>query len=82
IFYTLAASLNISVQRRNYRGPDIFNIQRRDTEYFTRLALSHNRLSWKGFTPRLNWTWSHIRSNHFYYRYNNHRVFLDIFKQF
>ena len=77
-----ATSLNISVQRRNYRGPDIFNIQRRDTEYFTRLALSHNRLSWKGFTPRLNWTWSHIHSNHFYYRYNNHRVFLDIFKQF
>lgn len=78
----LTTSLNASVQRRNYRAPDFFNIKRRDTEYFTRLSLSHSKASWKGFTPRLNWTWSHVSSNHFYYRYNQNRVFLDVQKQF
>lgn len=78
----LTTTLNGSIQQRHYRGSDIFNIRRHDTEYFTRLSLSHKKLTWRGFTPRVNWTWSHIRSNHFYYRYNQNRVFLDISKQF
>lgn len=71
-----------SVQQRRYRAPDFFNIQRRDTEYFTRFSLSHQAVSWKGFTPRLNWTWSRNASNHFYYRQNQHRIYLDISRQF
>ena len=47
-----------------------------------RLSLSHKKLVWRGFEPRLNWRWSHVDSNHFYYEYDNHRVFLDVSKQF
>ena len=35
-----------------------FNIRRRDTEYFVLAAVGHKKLSWKSFTPHLNWTWS------------------------
>ncbi|WP_373755536.1 surface lipoprotein assembly modifier [Neisseria sp.] len=77
-----STTLNTSIQRRQYDERDIFSIQRKDTEYSTRLSMAHQKLSWKGFTPRLNWTWSHIHSNHFYYRYDQHRVFLDVSKHF
>ena len=75
-------SLHASAQRRHYRAPDFLNIQRRDTDFNLRAAVSHQKLSWQGFTPRLNWQWSHTRSNHFYYRQNEHRVFVDITKRF
>ncbi|STZ76735.1 surface lipoprotein assembly modifier [Bergeriella denitrificans] len=51
-------------------------------EYFTRLSVSHPKLSWKGLTPRVNWTWTRVGSNHFYYRFAEHKVFIDISKQF
>ncbi|WP_416191213.1 surface lipoprotein assembly modifier [Neisseria sp. CCUG12390] len=75
-------ALHLLAQRRHYRASDLFGIQRRDTEYAARASLSHKKLSWKGLTPRLNWAWSHIDSNHFYYRYDQHRVFVDIVKRF
>mgnify|MGYP003587510724 CR=1 FL=1 len=78
----LSTSVSFAAQRRHYQAPDFFNIKREDTEYFTRVSASHKKLSWKGFTPRVNWTWSHIHSNHFYYRHDRHRVFLDVTKQF
>lgn len=78
----LTTELNASVQRRVYRAADFFNIQRRDTEYWIHFAVSHPKWSWHGFVPRLNWTWSHVQSNHFYYRYQQHRVFVDVAKQF
>ncbi|WII91682.1 surface lipoprotein assembly modifier [Kingella negevensis] len=78
----LSTTLSVSAQRRNYRAPDFFNIRRHDKEYFTRLSVSHPKLSWGGFVPRLNWTWSHVNSDHFYYRYNQNRVFVDVMKQF
>lgn len=74
--------LSAAVQKRHYRAPDLFNIKRRDTEYSTRLTLAHHKLAWKGLAPRLNWEWSRTDSNHFYYRHNQNRVFLDIAKQF
>ena len=78
----LATSLNGSVRRSLYRAEDFFNIRRRDTEYSVRVSAGHKKLSWKGFTPRLNWTWSYLASNHFYYRRHESRVFLDVSKQF
>lgn len=74
-------SLNGSIQRRFYREADFFNIKRRDTETSLRLSLSHKKLSWKGFTPRLNWHGSQVKSNHFYYRQKNSRIFIDVSKQ-
>ena len=78
----LATSLNGSVQHRRYRGEDLFNIRRRDTEYFLHVSAGHKKLSWKGLTPRLNWTWTYTDSNHFYYRRHDRRLFLDVSKQF
>lgn len=78
----LNTAASATVLQRRYRAPDVFNIQRQDTEYATRLTLSHNRLAWRGFTPRLNWTWSRTRGNHFYYRSEQHKVFVDVSKQF
>lgn len=78
----LLTSLNGSIRRSLYRSEDFFNIRRRDTEYFVRAAVGHKKLSWKGFTPCLNWTWSYLASNHFYYRRHENRVFFDVSKQF
>lgn len=78
----LLTSLNGSIRRSLYRSEDFFNIRRRDTEYFVLAAVGHKKLSWKSFTPHLNWTWSYLASNHFYYRRHENRVFLDVSKQF
>ncbi|MGF6148004.1 TPR repeat-containing protein NMB0313 precursor [Kingella potus] len=78
----LVTAINGSVQRRFYRESDLFNIRRHDTEYFLRTSVGHKKLSWKGFAPRLNWTWGYTGSNHFYYRRHENRVFLDVSKQF
>lgn len=75
-------AVQLATQRRHYRAPDFFNIQRRDTEYTARAWISNQNLSWLGFTPRLNWSWSHTKSNHFYYRHNRHQVFIDVSKKF
>lgn len=77
-----STSFNGTVQYRRYQSEDIFNIKRSDRETYVNLAVSHKKLSWKGFTPRLNWAWTHVHSNHFYYRQNQHRVFFDVSKQF
>lgn len=77
-----STSLNGTVQYRRYQAEDIFNIKRLDRETYVHLAAGHKKLSWKGFTPRLNWAWTHVHSNHFYYRQDQHRVFLDVTKQF
>lgn len=74
--------LHASVQHRRYRAPDFLNIRRRDTDFGLRGSVSHQKLSWKGLTPRLNVQWTHTRSNHFYYRQNEHRVFVDVTKRF
>lgn len=78
----LSTTISANMQKRSYKEADIFNIKRRDNEYFTRISASHPKLSWRGFTPRLNWTWSRTNSNHFYYRHNQNQVFMDIYKQF
>lgn len=78
----LVTSLNTTVQYRRYQAEDIFNIKRNDRETYVHLSAGHKKLSWKGFTPRLNWGWTHVHSNHFYYRQNQHRLFIDISKQF
>lgn len=75
-------ALHASVQRRHYRAPDFLNIQRRDTDLSLRASVSHQKIAWKGFAPRLNWQWTNTRSNHFYYRQNEQRVFVDITKRF
>lgn len=80
--FDLTTDFNFLVQSRHYQAPDFFNIKRRDKEYMTRVSVSSPKFSWKGFEPRLNWTWSRINSNHFYYRYKNHHVFIDVSKQF
>ena len=76
----LVTSLNTTVQYRRYQAEDIFNIKRNDRETYVHLSAGHKKLSWKGFTPRLNWGWTHVHSNHFYYRQNQHRLFIDIFQ--
>ena len=78
----LDMTFSTTIQQRHYQAADFFNIQRKDTEYFTRVSVSHPKLSWRNFTPRLNWTWRHTHSNHFYYRQTDNRIFLDIATQF
>ncbi|MCF7529786.1 surface lipoprotein assembly modifier [Neisseria lisongii] len=77
-----STTLETSVQHRRYRSADIFNIQRQETEYAAQLSLSHKKIAYKGFTPRLNAAYSAVDGNHFYYRRHQSKVFIDIGKQF
>ncbi|MFB6349550.1 surface lipoprotein assembly modifier [Moraxella sp. ZJ142] len=77
-----ATTLETSVQHRRYRSADIFNIQRQETEYAAQFSLSHKKIAYKGFMPRLNAAYSAVDSNHFYYRHHQGKVFVDISKQF
>lgn len=67
---------------RHYRHPDVFQITRQDTEYFTQLSLWHRAKHWRGLTPKIVWTWQRTDSNHFMYGHDKHNIFVEVSKTF
>lgn len=80
--YGISSSSQIGIAQRDYQAPDIFQIQRQDTEYFMQTTLWHKALHWKGFTPKITWQWQKTDSKHFIYDRDKNQVFLEISKRF
>ena len=79
----LSTRLSLSYARKNYYAPmPIFNITQRNKEYGINTSIWHRALHYKGITPRLTWSYNKVKSNHAFYTYDKHRIFLEFSKQF
>lgn len=80
--YGISTNMQLGIAQRDYQAPDIFQIQRQDTEYFMQSTIWHRALHWKGFTPKLTWQWQKTDSRHFLYDKDKNQIFLQINKRF
>lgn len=70
----LNSRLTASFANRRYKGIMAFGTEsQRNRERSLSISLSHNKLSYKGITPTLNYSYSHIRSNAPYAMRNIHQ---------
>lgn len=79
----LSSRLSASLAQKRYKGAmPIFQITQRNKEYGLQASVWHRAVHFWGITPRLTYSFSRTRSNHAFYSYDKHRVFLDFSKSF
>lgn len=61
----LGMRANLRYMRREFKAPGwlVYDFTRRDHEYHAAAEVWHSKLSWKGFTPQLNYRYAKIASN-------------------
>ncbi|SUA20970.1 hypothetical periplasmic protein [Neisseria gonorrhoeae] len=61
----LGLRANLRYTRRTFDAPGtiVYRFPRKDHEYQANLSLRHDKISWKGFTPQLNFRYLKIGSN-------------------
>lgn len=70
---------SVGLARRTYLAPmPIFNQVQQNREYNASLSVWHNRLSYKGLTPRLTWQYQKTNSSIALYSYDKSRVFVEL----
>ncbi|MDO4442095.1 MAG: porin family protein [Moraxella sp.] len=76
-------SANASYAKRRYLAPmPIFGKTQVNDEYSAGLSLWHDKLSYKGFMPRLTWQYQKTDSSIPLYRYDKNRVFVELMGSF
>lgn len=80
--YGLSTAIFVGINRLQYRVEDIFQIKRKEHEYFAQGSVWHRALHWKGLTPRFTTIWRKNASNHFVYDYDKTQVFFELSKTF
>ncbi|MDO5059868.1 MAG: surface lipoprotein assembly modifier [Neisseria sp.] len=81
----LGVRANVRYGRREFKAPGflVYDFVRRDHEYDAGAALWHNKISWKGITPRLNFRYKKIASNMpAFYSRQGKEWFVSLEKQF
>ena len=78
----LGTALTAAYARRKYDGAFIVPTPRSDREYTATAALWHNRLSFRGITPRLVTVWHKTDSNIPFYTYRKANAFIQLGKTF
>ncbi|MBE2894483.1 surface lipoprotein assembly modifier [Spirabiliibacterium falconis] len=67
---------------KKHKDALFFDIRQRDKELTSSISLGHTALSYKGFTPKLTWTHTRVKSNYVIYQYDKNDVFINISKSF
>lgn len=81
----LGLRANLRYTRRTFDAPGIivYRFPRKDHEYQANLSLWHDKISWKGFTPQLNFRYLKIDSNmKSFYTRKNTQIFMSVEKDF
>ncbi|WP_439243373.1 surface lipoprotein assembly modifier [Lonepinella sp. BR2474] len=79
----LSTRVNLSYGQKNYKGPlPVFNITQRNKEYGAAFSIWHRAIHYKGITPRLTYSYHKTKSNHVFYTYDKHQVYLELSKRF
>ncbi len=63
----ISSKVLLSLNKKNHRGVDLFNIKREDKNYRADLSVWHRAVHFYGLTPKLVLSWDKTDSNHFYY---------------
>lgn len=75
--------LSLSYAQKNYQAPmPIFGITQRNKEFGVQASVWHRAVHFMGITPRLTYSFNKVKSNHSFYSYDKHRVFIDFSKRF
>ncbi|EMR8262255.1 TPA: surface lipoprotein assembly modifier [Neisseria gonorrhoeae] len=81
----LGLRANLRYTRRTFDAPGtiVYRFPRKDHEYQANLSLRHDKISWKGFTPQLNFRYLKIDSNmKSFYTRKNTQIFMSVEKDF
>lgn len=78
----LNTEVTLGLAKRKYREAGIFDRKQSNTEYLVSLALSHDKLNYAGFTPKLTVNYTKAKSNIDIYSYDKTQVQLDVAKSF
>ena len=81
----LGLRANLRYTRRTFDAPGtiVYRFPRKDHEYQANLSLWHDKISWKGFTPQLNFRYLKIDSNmKSFYTRKNMQIFMSVEKDF
>lgn len=76
---------NLRYSRRTFDAPGtlVYRFKRKDHEYQAGASVWHNKISWKGLVPHLNFRYLKIDSNMSgFYSRNNVQTFVSVEKQF
>lgn len=79
----LSSRISLSLSQKRYKAPmPVFNITQRNRELGLQASLWHRAVHYWGITPRLTYSFTKTSSNHTFYSYDKHRVFVDFSKSF
>lgn len=79
----LSTRFTASLAEKRYKAPmPIFLITQRNKEYGLQGSIWHRAVHYWGITPRLTYNFTRTRSNHAFYSYDKHRVFIDFSRSF
>ncbi len=79
----LSTRVSLSLAQKRYKAPmPIFNVTQRNKEFGIQASIWHRAVHLWGVTPRLTYSFTKTNSNHVFYSYDKHRLFLEFTKQF
>lgn len=79
----LSTRLSASLAQKRYKAPmPIFRITQKNKEFGLQASIWHRAVHYWGITPRLTYSFNKTKSNHTFYSYDKHRVFIDFSKSF
>lgn len=79
----LSTRVSLSFAQKRYKAPmPIFNVTQRNKEFGIQASIWHRAVHLWGVTPRLTYSFTKTNSNHVFYSYDKHRLFLEFTKQF
>ena len=79
----LSTRVSLSFAQKRYKAPmPIFNVTQRNKEFGIQASIWHRAVHLWGITPRLTYSFTKTNSNHVFYSYDKHRLFLEFTKQF
>lgn len=76
------AYTSFGVAHRTHKGRSFLGILQDNAEYSARVSLSNKKIQYKGFIPKLTWSYTKTSSNIPIYSYSKNNVMLEIGKSF
>lgn len=80
--YGISSRLQVGYGKKQYCGKDIFGIQQKNHEYNGMITLWHRGVYFWAVTPKISWAYQKNASNHPFYNFDKHRVFLNLTREF
>ncbi|MFZ7217063.1 surface lipoprotein assembly modifier [Avibacterium avium] len=80
--YEFMSSITLGYSIVERKEALLYDIKQKDKTYFSSLSLSNKKLSYKGFMPKLTWSYTKVKSNYPIFSYNANDLMLEVEKTF